>query len=122
MYMSDNAAYKHRKPLCRIEPIHPGSRAKDDRILGLEPYIKNHQLYVRRDQKKLVHQLTHFQKGHKFQVKDILDALAYAPLVWRLPLSAEEYTELFEQEFGDKSDGGFRQATPDDGRCLVTGY
>ena len=122
IYMKDNAQYKHRQQFCRIEPIHPGARAKDDRILGLEPYIKNHQLYVRRDQKKLLHQLTHFQKGHKFQVKDILDALAYAPMVWRLPLSPEEYTEQFERDFGNRDDDGFRQFQPDDGRCQVTGY
>ena len=118
---------KDRRRFCRTEPIAPGGRSKDDRITGMEPWIRHHQVYVQKTQTKLINQIRNFQKGHKFQKKDILDALSYAPLVWKLPMTIQDFEKVTGQKFPDGYEDDFEYEyiptiSAGTGRDATTGY
>lgn len=121
MYMVDNKR-PNRKPFCRLEPIRPGWKSKDDRIVGLEPYLRNHLMYIQIGQEKLKQQILRFQPGHKFAVKDLLDAVSYAPMVWHLPMTPAELTEDYAEEIEDEDGGEVRQFAFGRERDDITGY
>lgn len=126
MWLADKTLSYERRKFCRMEPINPGGRAKDDRILGLQPYIERHQIYLRHDSHKLRNQIIRYQTGHVFSKKDILDALAYAPLVWKLPMSISDYNRVTGQEldgYEDDYDVDYiPQISIGRGRDAYTGY
>jgi phage terminase large subunit-like protein len=64
------------------DTLKPGNKDKDQRILGLEPYFQQGKVYISRSSD--FHEfLTQYQQFPRSQRKDVLDALAYGPQVWR---------------------------------------
>jgi predicted phage terminase large subunit-like protein len=68
---------------CAVEEVKPGLKDKDDRILELEGYFQNGQVYVARGAKmgEFLEQYQQFPRGRK----DLLDALSYGPRLWKKP-------------------------------------
>lgn len=66
-----------------FEDVKPGMKDKDDRILELEGYFQNGQIYLARGAKtaEFIEQYQQFPRGRK----DLLDALSYGPRIWKKP-------------------------------------
>lgn len=63
-----------------ITPVLTKKRAKDFRIMGLEPYMTSQQFFYNESQTDLARELKTWGKSKDIH---ILDALAYGPEVWR---------------------------------------
>lgn len=71
-----------RKLTVAIEAVKPGITQKEQRVLALEPYFQRGQMYIGKGAQftEFREQYRTFPRGRRV---DILDALAYGPLVWR---------------------------------------
>lgn len=68
--------------LVNVEAVTPGMRQKEQRILQLEPWFQRGHIYIGRTAAyhEFRTQYTQFPRAARF---DLLDALAYAPAVWK---------------------------------------
>jgi hypothetical protein len=77
-----------------VEPLTHKNRKKPERIRkALQPIVNTGKMFVRKNQTTLRHQ---FQYHPDLENDDELDALAYAPELWRSPLSLAEQEEQEE--------------------------
>jgi len=67
-----------------VEPITPQSKAKDQRILDLEPFFQQGKMYIGRGPEFLEFRQQYSQFPRAQRV-DLMDVLAYGPRVWRKP-------------------------------------
>lgn len=67
-----------------VEPITPQSKAKDSRILDLEPFFQQGKVYIGRGPEFLEFRQQYSQFPRAMRV-DLMDVLAYGPRVWRKP-------------------------------------
>jgi len=67
-------------PVPTIEELKP-LRAKADRIIGLQPYFENNQIYIRPEHKELIAEITQYPY---YKYKDHIDVLAYFPQYLKL--------------------------------------
>jgi hypothetical protein len=67
-----------------VEPITPQSKAKDSRILDLEPFFQQGKMYIGRGPEFLEFRQQYSQFPRAMRV-DLMDVLAYGPRVWRKP-------------------------------------
>ena len=70
-----------------VEPITPQSKAKDSRILDLEPFFQQGKIYIGRGPEFLEFRQQYSQFPRAQRV-DLMDVLAYGPRVWRKPSMA----------------------------------
>lgn len=74
-----------------VEPITPRNQAKEQRILELEPFFQQGRMYIGTGPEWLEfrQQYSQFPRAAR---RDLLDALAYGPVVWRkAPLSGQSH-------------------------------
>ena len=73
-----------------VEVVKPGTKAKERRILGLEPYFQRGQMFLNKRARwyhEFAEQYRQFPRSGRL---DVLDALAYGPQFWRRqPTSAQ---------------------------------
>ena len=62
-------------PIPVIEELKP-LKAKADRIIGLQPYFENNQIYIRPEHKELIDEIIQYPY---YKYKDHIDVLAYFP-------------------------------------------
>lgn len=67
-------------PVPHIEELKP-LRAKADRIIGLQPYFENNQIYIRPEHKELISEIVQYPY---YKYKDHIDVLAYFPQYLKL--------------------------------------
>lgn len=74
-------------------------RSKENRIIdGLTGVLSEHQVYVRRSQRELIHQIVMFGPGNKLKYDDELDAFAILAASLTIGLSADESGLAIEHE------------------------
>ena len=74
-----------------MEPITPRNQAKEQRILELEPFFQQGRMYIGTGPEWLEfrQQYSQFPRAAR---RDLLDALAYGPVVWRkAPLAGQSH-------------------------------
>jgi predicted phage terminase large subunit-like protein len=79
-------AMQETKIMFPIRPVKPGNIRKITRIDGLQPFVRNNQLYVRREHKKLIDELCNLQvvRGKLISKSpNRADALAYHVDFWK---------------------------------------
>ena len=80
-----------------LESIDPQGQDKDARILGLEPWFQRG--LIRFGGGKDFHELREQYQGFpKSPRKDLLDALAYGPRVWRKPMQGARTASMRQQQ------------------------
>lgn len=81
-----------------VEPVKPGNRLKEQRILLLEPYFQRGQIFIGKGPG--FHQFrTQFAQFPRAARLDELDALAYGPEVWKKqPMTARSQQQRQETE------------------------
>ena len=67
----------------KIEPIRPKGKSKEQRVLGLANYFSSGQIYFNNAQTELIEEFKEFGATTNYHM---LDALAYGPSLWRVPL------------------------------------
>jgi hypothetical protein len=95
--------------LSTVEPITPRNQAKEQRILELEPFFQQGRVYIGTGSEwmEFRQQYSQFPRAAR---RDLLDALAYGPVVWRkTPLAASSHEARQRRELDQLAQK--RQAT-----------
>ena len=90
IYMIEMRKELKKDFFCPCVPVHPRGQAKDARIRSTQPLFRAKQVHLHPEQKLLFRQLMNFPLDRE---RDLVDALAYGPEVWQIPLSAEEQAD-----------------------------
>lgn len=67
----------------KVEPLKTGNKEKPARVAGLSTYLSAGQIYVHESMYDFIEQVTYFGSIKEYH---ILDALAYGPKYWRVPM------------------------------------
>ena len=80
-----------------IQNLEPKSKDKDQRILGLEGYFQRGQMYIGKGPgfAEFRDQFRTWPRGRR---RDVLDALAYGPTMWRVIYKSRPHAERHRQE------------------------
>ena len=81
-----------------IQTVTPRNQDKDQRILDMEPFFQQRRVYIGTSPEFLEfrHQFSQFPRSAR---RDLLDALAYGPVVWRkLPIQTQHHEQRQRKE------------------------
>ena len=91
----------------RVQPVKPGSKGKGARIIdSLQPFVRNHQLYVQFSHKPVIKELVNLQVvGGKVvgRSPNLADSLAYHAEHWRINLDHSANDDV-EEKIPEKMD------------------
>lgn len=94
-----------------VVELRPDTRkSKEARIRSVQPYLERGEVSVSDEHEQFLQEYTEFPFG---STVDLLDAWAYGPVMWELPLDEPEDDSLGEEHWWDTQQGG---------RSLATGY
>lgn len=88
-----------------IVELKPGVGSKEARIRGLVNYFASGQIYIRREFTDLIDEYLAFPAA---KLRDLIDALSYAPSIWTFPDTEVDDYDEFEEELEFIGDGRSR--------------